>query len=304
MPKVRSSIRSVSRTGHSHGVRITDRDRERLALMGRWYSVSVGHLFRAENDPAIWSPALASSQTDEARDLVRRGTHSIYHRLNRLRSIESDPGRNIGPMVDNDMSPDGKTAWFTTRIGARNAELPWTMRNSINPNFASHSWMAADIGMAIEAAGYRVLSEREISTRIDRHGFDLTAQFESRYEAPNGRAMNKKPDVAILAPNGTDYIAVEAERDTDRSISVYEQKLSAYASNSSVRAVWYICASKTTAKRVADGARKAFKSPGVFPLRIMTIPNINGHHFFDMDKLTDRVKGDLELMREKAEADA
>ena len=72
--------------------------------------------------------------------------------------------------------------------------------------------------------------------------------------------------------------------------------MSAYAANSSVRAVWYICASKTTAKRVREGARKAFKTPKAFPLRIMTIPRINDHHFLDMNNLSERVRGDLHAM--------
>lgn len=304
MPKVRSSIRSISRTGYSHGVRITDRDRARLALLARWYCLHVSHLFRAENDPALWSPSHASANTEESLDIVRRRTHTIYHRLNRLRGIDSDPARNIGPLVDNDMSPDGQTAWFATRIGVRNAELPWTVKNNINPNFASHSWMAADIGMAIESAGYRVLSERELSSRIDQHGLDITAPLESRYVASNGRAMNKRPDVAVLHPNGKDYIAIEAERDTDRAINVYTEKLSAYAANSAVRAVWYVCASRATANRVALGAKKALDSPGKFPLRILTIPPVNGLHFLDMDDLPPKLAGDLEPMLDRTESNA
>lgn len=103
--------------------------------------------------------------------------------------------------------------------------------------------MAVDIGMALESAGYRVLSEREIATGIDRHSDEITAQLESEYNA-NGRSTGKRPDIAILAPNGTEYLAIEVERDTDRSISVYEQKLSAYTRNSSIRSVWYICTAR------------------------------------------------------------
>lgn len=304
MAKVRSSIRSVSRTGHSHGVRVTDRDRARLALMGRWYCLTVGHLLRAEHDPAIWSPGLDSSKTEEAHDLVRRAKHSIYHRLNRLRSIESDSPRNIGPLIEADMSPDGTTAWFATRIGGRAAQLPWTFRNSINPNFAAHSWMAADIGMALEAHGYTVLSERELSTGIDRHGQRITAKLESQYVAPNGRAMNKKPDVAVLHPNGTDYIAIEVERDTDRAVSVYEQKLAAYQSNTAVKAVWYLCASDTTARRVGMGAQKALGRGSSFPLRIKTITPVNGYHFLDMDGLPTKLQSDLEPMLTREESTA
>lgn len=304
MAKVRSSLRSVYRTGRSRGIRVTDRDRNRIAIMGRWYSVKVDHLIRAEYDDAIWNPSHPAYGSDEQKDAARRAFHNIHHRLNQLRRIESDPARNVGPLVENDMNPDGLTAWFATRIGGRTAQLPWTFRNTINPNFAAHSWMAADIGMALESGGYRVLSERELSTGIDQHGERITAQLESRYVAPNGRAMNKKPDVAVLHPNGTDYIAIEVERDTNRAVSVYEQKLAAYAANSAVKAVWYVCASDTTARRVGQGAQKAFGGPGNFPLRITTIRNTDGYHFLDMNSLPKKFALDLEPMLDRTEKTA
>lgn len=301
MTKVRSSIRSVARTGRSRGVRVTDRDRARIALMGRWYSVTVNHLIRAEYDASIWKPSHPDYGTEESTDAARRAFHNIHHRLNQLRRIESDPARNIGPLVEADMNPDGITAWFATRIGGTTAELPWSLRNTINPNFAAHSWMAADIGMALEAEGYQVLSERELATGIDRHGQPVTAQLESQYVAPNGRAVNKKPDVAILHPNGTDYIAVEVERDTDRAVRVYEQKLAAYQSNTAVRAVWYICASDTTARRVSMGAKKAIGRGTGFPLRIATVPAQDRYHFLNMDALNQKMQDDLAPMRDQME---
>lgn len=304
MTKVRSSLRAIYRTGQSKGIRVTERDRNRIAIMGRWYSVTVGHLIRAEYDESIWKPSHPEYGTAAQKDAERRAFHNIHHRLNQLRRIESDPARNVGPLVDNDMNPDGLTAWFATRVGGRTAQLPWTFRNTINPMFAAHSWMASDIGMALETKGYRVLSERELSTGIDQHGERITAQLDSRYVAPNGRAMNKKPDVAVLHPNGTDYIAIEVERDTNRAVSVYEQKLSAYASNTAVRAVWYLCASDTTARRVGQGATKALGQGGKFPLRISTIPSLNGYNFFDMDSLPKKLANDLEPMLERAENNA
>lgn len=39
------------------------------------------------------------------------------------------------------------------------------------------------------------------------------------------------------------------------------------------------------------------KSPGPFPLRIMTISQINCLHFLDVSNLSERVKKDLEAMR-------
>lgn len=296
MPKVRSSIRSVARTGRSRGIRVTDRDRKRIALLGRWYSLTVGHLVRDEYGPELWNPQHPEYGTDASREAAQRAFHNVHHRLNQLKRIEHDPARNIGPLVDTDMNPQGLTAWFATRIGGSTAQLPWNIRNSINPNFAAHSWMAADIGMALEAKGYTVLSERELATGINRDGEHVTAQLDSQYVASNGRAINKKPDVAILHPNGRDYIAIEVERDTDRAVTVYEQKLSAYRSNTSVLAVWYICASKTTARRVGLGAGKALGSNANFPLRVNVIPPQDGFHFFNMDSLPTQMNNDLTPM--------
>lgn len=301
MAKVRSSIRSIYRTGKSHGIRVTERDRDRIALMGRWYSLTVNHIVREEYGPEVWNPTHPEYGTEAQQEAARRAFHNVHHRLNQLRRIESDPARNVGPLVENDMNPDGLTAWFATRIGGRTAQLPWTFRNTINPNFAAHSWMAADIGMALESRGYRVLSERELSTGIDKHGERITAQLESRYVASNGRAMNKKPDVAVLHPNGTDYIAIEVERDTDRAVRVYEEKLSAYKSNTAVKAVWYMCASETTARRVGMGAQKALGRSDTFPLRIRPLLADNGYHFFDMDNLHPKLKSDLEPMLTRTE---
>lgn len=312
MTKVRSSIRSVARTGRSRGIRVTDRDRARIAFMGRWYSVTVNHLVRAEYDPAIWRPTHPDFGSEASLDEARRAFHNIHHRLNQLRRIESDPARNVGPLVDADLNPNNMTAWYATRTGGTTAQLPWGLRNSINPMFAAHSWMAADIGTAIEAKGYKVLSERELSTGIDKHGFRIDAPLDSTFTGRAGLETKKKPDVAILHPNGHDYIAIEIERDTDRSVKTYEQKLTAYQGNSAVRAVWYVCASETTARRVAAGAVKALGDPSLkgpngeplappFPLRIITNIARDGYHFFDMDHLNPKQLRDLEPMLPETE---
>lgn len=164
------------------------------------------------------------AKTPDLRAAFECDVNAVKRQLRTFKSIASGPGIGLGPLLGAGMDPSAFTVSYATRIGARAADVPWDLRNTPNPLIYQHACIAADFGMALEPAGHWVLSEREISTRIDRHGFDLHARFEARYEAPNGRAMNKKPDVAILAPNGTDYIAVEAERDTDRSISCTNRK--------------------------------------------------------------------------------
>ncbi|MDN5806532.1 MAG: hypothetical protein L0K41_07305 [Yaniella sp.] len=286
---------SAIRTRSNRGVAISERDLNRLRLLGRWHSLTAEHIARSEQPPALWSPGHRDALAPEARAEFTRAVEAAKRRLRTLKSIEDDPGIGLGPLLGTALAPNGSTAYFATRIGARTAGLPWNLRNTINPNVCQHAWMAADIGMALESAGYRVLSEREIATGIDRHGDEITAQLESEHNA-NGRTTGKRPDVAVLHTNGRDYIAIEAERDTDRAISVYEQKLSAYASNPAIRAVWYICASDTTAKRVGQGAQKAFGGPGSFPLRITTIPSVNGHHFLDMNALPKKFALDLSAL--------
>lgn len=296
MPKVKSSIRSTSRSGSTSGVSITDRDKSRLALIGRWYCLSVEHIVRSELDPDLWMPNRPSSQTAEARKQWQTTRSTTYRRLWKLRSIPADPARQIGPLADADLAYTGTSAWFTTRYGGTAAGLPWTMRSGINPIFSAHAWMAADIGMAIEAEGHRVLSERELSTGIDRNGTLLPDTLESVYTGPSGSDTKKKPDVAVLAPNGQDYIAIEIERDRSRSVKVYEEKLTAYRGNTSIKAVWYICESATTARRVVQGANRVFGDAGSYPLRITVIEPENNYHFLDMHNLKQPMQADLDAL--------
>lgn len=293
MAEVRSSIRRTTRVGNEHGVRVTELDRQRLALLARWYCLSIEHLARAEEDPALWSPAHPASSTPEAQAQWHARVRSVYQRLWKLKGITADASRNLGPLADATLAHDGKTAWFTTRYGATAAGVPWRMRSAINPLFAAHSWMAADIGMALEARGHHVLSERELSTGIDRNGDRIDTRIESQYTTKQGGEINKKPDVAVLDNASGRYIAIECERDKSRSVKVYEQKLAAYRANSDVHAVWYICASQVTARRVMQGAERVFGGDRSYPLRVVVNEQVNGFHFLDMDTLGERLHSDL-----------
>lgn len=287
---------SAIRTSTGSGVAISERDLARIRLMGRWHSLTAEHIARSEQDPALWSPALDSAQTPEACAQFTRAVEAVKRRLRTLKAVEHDPGIGIGPLLGTSYTPTSRTAYHATRIGGRTASLPWTLRDKINPMLCEHAWMAADIGMALETKGYRVLSEREIATGIDRHGDEITAPLTSEHLTPGGQTTGKRPDVAVLHPNGTDYIAIEVERDTDRAVSVYEQKLSAYRANTAVQAVWYLCASDTTARRVGKAANKVLGGSG-FPLRITTIPTYDNYNFLDMDGLPDKLLGDLDRVR-------
>lgn len=266
MGRVASSLVNVRPNGDRRGVRITDRDIDRIRLLGRWYTLSPAHLARREQDPAIWHPDHPNSVTPAAAEQWARAVDNVRHRLTRLKQITSDPARKIGPFVGADIGNNSKTTWFATPIGATAAALPWTLRHTINPLSTAHAWMAADIGMPLEALGLTVVSEREITTGVNHRGDPLPNSLASLHFTKNGSQVRKIPDLAILGPNG--HIAIEVERETSRNLNVYRDKLAAYERNPTVAAVWYICARQSIANRVGNAAGSVFGTTSTFPLRV------------------------------------
>lgn len=295
---------SSLRTTRSTGVRVTERDLTRLAVLGRWYCLSAAHLARLEEDPRLWSPAHAATQDDETRRKFASRVDNLSHRFTQLKGIVADPARNVGPLVAADLSPYSTTAWHITRYGATAAGVPWpNIKSQINPLFIPHAWMAADIGFALEAAGYRVLTERELATGVQRDGYQSQAELMSYYTGPGGARVGKKPDLAVVHDNGRDYIAIEIERDRSRAVRVYEEKLIAYQGNPGVRRVLYVCESTTTARRVIQGIRRVYGDTAAptspdFPVRVTVIePDATGYHFLDMDNLASVLAADLAPFR-------
>lgn len=275
------------------GIRTTDTDRDRLAFLARWYCASPDRLVRAELDPKFWDPALTGLPEGEATAEYVSRLRAIKQRLWKLGSVEENPGNHTGPFVGSALVGDGKTAYFATRYGTSVASIPWRFRSSINPQFAAHAWMAADIGMQIERLGYRVLSERELSTGWDRHGQEFATQVESKYVTSSGQSVTKKPDIAVLSADEESFIAVEVERDLNRPIPTYREKLRAYQDNAAIKAVWYVCISETTAARVIAAANDVFQDRP-FPLRIYVAGVHDGWHFIRDLESKPSLMSDLE----------
>lgn len=302
---------SAMRTTRAKGVSPTPRDLDRLAVLGRWYTLSTMHILRIENDPRIWSPKHVDINDPDTRRSIARRNATIRDRFGRLQGIIPDPARGIGPLVGSDASPYGQAAWYITRYGATAVGLPWpNIKTGINPLFVPHAWMAADIGLAFEAHGYRVLSERELATGIDRNGYHVTQQLLSHYTGPGGAKIGKKPDLAILHPDGEHYIAVEIERDRSRAVRTYEEKLTAYQGNLGIDRVLYVCESRTTALRVIQGIKRVYGDDANatapdFPVRVTVVePDAMNYHFMDIDNLNPVLAADLTAYRATQEENA
>lgn len=281
----RSPLRMVGALGQDRGgVVLTDLDLARLRRLARWYCLTPEHLARAEEMEARLSGAAPDQSSFPARVL------SIKRRLARLdRIIET--GSHAGSPVGSAVLGHHKTGWFCSPYGATAAGAPWRLLSTISPVLAHHAFSAADIGLQIESLripagppnGFRVLAEREIRTRVDQFGNDVTPDIESKHRTDTG-AINKSPDLAILDHTGGNYIGIEVERDPRRPLKSYRDKLSAYEKNPAVLAVWYLCDTQAVANRVGRAATQIFGKDSGFPLRIrvlahqpafVEIPNLN-----------------------------
>ena len=85
------------------------------------------------------------------------------------------------------------------------------------------------------------------------NGDDLPIDCTSPYNGAAGTIF-KIPDLAIIARDGCSYIAIEIECDLNRPLETYRTKLEAYEQDPTVAAVWYICETERTAKRVRAAA--------------------------------------------------
>lgn len=281
----RAATRAQSDRGREYGVMITSTDIERLALLARWYCLTPAQLAHAEMPITDWHPDYRPDghpSDDYTRRLV-----GIKARLAKLARIIEHAPAHVGPLarsvlVDPALAKQPttryETAWHATRYGATAAGVPWEIRPTISPHNAAHAILAADIGLQLEATGVRVLSEREIVTGLDRHGDQITAPLTSSHTSPGGRVTDKRPDLAVLHADNTGYIAIEIERQTSRSIRLYIDKITAYIANPHIHAIWYLCASDTTARRVSAAAIEVLGEHSTYPLRIRTVTAYRDHH--------------------------
>lgn len=289
----KSPYRVESDKGRQYGIVTTPLDRTRITMLGRWYCLSANHIARAETNPeSLTNPHLNYTGPDTpTRDYASR-LRGVKERFGKLVRVQENSGNHTGPLVGSALVDDGKVAWYATRYGMTAASAPWRIKSTINPQFAAHAWMAADVGLQLEQLGHRVLSEREMGTKTDEHGNQIDTNFDSEYVTSTGSQITKKPDVAVLAPNERNFIAVEVERDKDRPASVYVDKLKAYEGNANIVAVWYVCGSEVTARRVATAAERVFGERD-FPLRIKVASGFDGWNGIDNLTAQPSLVGDL-----------
>lgn len=289
----KSTYRARSDRGREFGVVATPQDRVRLGHLARWYCLSAEHLARYElEDEALWNPYLTGLPTGERTEAYAKRVRSIKERLGKLVRVQDNPGNHTGPFVGSALVDDGLTAWYATRYGITAAHLPWRFRSAINPQFAAHAMMAADVGMQIESLGYTVYSEREIATATAKSGEEIPTRIESTYTTGTGSQVKKRPDLAVVAPDGERFHAIEVEREQNRALGVYAEKLTAYDSNPAMTGVWYLCAYPATARRVARAANKVFANRD-FNLRVRVVPALDRWHGIEGLATDDALLSDL-----------
>lgn len=297
----KAGLQAVSDAGREFGVMLTDSDTPRVAQVARWRCLSADHLARLELGKEHWHPAYANTPDGAPTREYKARVEAIKRRFSKLARITGNIGAHVGPPVQSVMISHRATGWYTTRYGLSVARVPWTMRHTaVNPVQVPHMWLAADIGYQVEAHGVRVLSEREVARSEDFRGRVIDAVLGSAGKSTTGADVTKRPDVVALAPNGEDYIAIEAERWDDRALGTYVKKLEAYERNPAIHKVWYVCGSEATASRVERAAVEA----GVDNdwLRIRVASNINGlRGLDDLDERTLPAGSEPKLMRDLQE---
>lgn len=259
------------------GLDYTPRDLERLSFVARWYCVSPMHLVRKEEDLNLWHPLVHLGQGDEEarqRKLATR-TKQLRKRMNYLSRVTPHPPLGILQVAAQAIG------YYATRMGATMV-TPWEdIQPAVWQNYA-HAFMAADIGMHLERAGFQVYSEREVGTGrtvtgdIIKH--DLASDFRG---GQGGRAIQKRPDLVVPSQSSLNYIAVEIERDENRPLRVYRDKLQAYQGNPNITKVWYCYREGTnTGHRVLTAAQELFGDNWEKYLRLIPCAERDG--FYEM----------------------
>lgn len=244
----KSPRRRYTERGNESGVAITPRDKARLVMLERWHTLSAAHVARTELDPAHWSNGPSAAYASRIRGVRRR--------FNALANVERSDNNRTGPLVGFMLhGDDGFATYWTTKFGGTAARMPWPGRSGIVWHSVNHHWLAADIGLQLESAGYRVASEREIVSGVTHDHIALPYRFESR--APTGNIEpTKTPDLAVLGDRG-DYIAVMVITDPLPKPAALAETMRAFRTNTAVQRLWVVATSETAARRVATAAKRA-----------------------------------------------
>jgi hypothetical protein len=268
---------SITIPGRAKGFEYTARDLERLRFITRWYCVSPMHLIRREQPLELWHPLVHLNQGDNTtrERLLGYRIENIRARMNLMAKVTPHPTVGIMPVDAH------ANSYYATRIGAAMVS-PWEdIYPAVWQNYA-HAFMAADIGMHLERAGFSVYSEREIGTGRTAIGdiieHDLASDFRG---GQGGRAIQKRPDLVVPSRSSLNYIAVEIERDENRPLRVYRDKLQAYQGNPNITKVWYCYREGTnTGHRVLTAAQELFGDTWDKYLRL--IPCVDRDGFYEM----------------------
>lgn len=247
MGRLKSPLRVKRR---AKGFEYQPRDKERLRYITRWYAVTPMHLLRREEEPLLWHPLVHQWKGDqEAREkqLLTR-LNGVRRRMLIMRRVQPHPP------VGSAMASATTIGYYATQHGAAMVS-PWeNIRRAAFQNLA-HAFMAADIGRHLESSGFPVFSEREIATGQTVMGRRINHPVQSEYNGGDGRALIKTPDLVIPSKSTLNFIAVEIERDENRPLRVYRDKLLAYQSNPNIQKVWYCYREGTnTGARVKEAA--------------------------------------------------
>jgi hypothetical protein len=273
---------SITIPGRNYGFDYVPRDLERLRFIARWYCVSPLHLLRREQTLDLWHPLVHGSQGDNTtrERMLRFRLKNIRGRMNLMHQINPHPPLGILPVAAQAIG------YYATRMGATMV-TPWEdIQPAVWQNYA-HAFMAADIGMHLERAGFQVYSEREIGTGRTVTGDIIQHDLASDFRGGQGaRAIQKRPDLVIPSQSSLNYIAVEIERDENRPLRVYRDKLQAYQGNPNITKVWYCYREGTnTGHRVLMAAQELFGDTWEKYLRL--IPCVERDGFYEMGSAND-----------------
>lgn len=286
-----TGIRKTKRNGKTEGVMLTKKDVTRTKTLARWYTLPISILIRAELDRKYWIGGKTSlKDTEEATQKIEYTQRSITRRFRTLKRLEVNNHNGLGPVIESttlnrdfDSSAGVRTTYYCTRYGNKAFDFGWDIRSTINPFLAAHAFMAASVGISIEAIGFKVYSEREFTSGIDKDGKIIPSNFKSTYLSHTGDEGSKEPDLVIPAPDGKHFIAVECERKKNRKPKEYADKIEAYRDNPNVVAVWYFCENETVGSHIVEGANTALNyDTETMPCRAMLIKSTEGYYELPM----------------------
>jgi hypothetical protein len=268
---------SIVVTGRKQGFDYSPRDLERLRFITRWYCVSPMHLVRKEEPMELWHPLLHGAQgdTEARRRQLKLRLRNVRDRMAIMSNIARYAPVRILPVAAQAIG------YYPSRSGGKLIS-PWEdIYPAVWQNYA-HAFMAADIGMHLERAGFSVYSEREVGTGRTVNGdiiqHDLASDFRG---GQGGRAIQKRPDLVVPSRTSLNYIAVEIERDENRPLRVYRDKLQAYQGNPNITKVWYCYREGTnTGHRVLTAAQELFG--GAWERYVRIIPCVYRGDFHEM----------------------